>query len=187
MSTLILNIHDQSANVAKAAIIAKLGAGVDAGNKILLKSCGPGIAVPNAENKGLLIEPKDCPAVRVFDAPESAEIQGQDMVDSEWRSSLWIFGYLYMAPDAKGRTPDFQAEQRKFARWVLRQLWAPDTGSTDGLTPDHTKWAFRPQTVRIDYATALRDFQGSGGPVLPPWYVFKMEVEIWSWNVFTDK
>jgi hypothetical protein len=88
-----------------------------------------------------------------------------------------------MAPDAKGRTPDFQAEQRKFSRWILRQLWAPDTGSTDGLTPDHTKWAFRPQLVRIDHATALRDFQGSGGPVLPPWYVSRIDLEIWSWNV----
>jgi hypothetical protein len=181
--SLILNIHDPSPNVAKAAILAKLEAGLDAGSKILLKSCGPGIALPGSDTKGLNIEPKDTPAVRIIDSLETAEILGQDMVDSEWRSQFSIFAYLYMAPDAKGRTPDFQAEQRKFSRWILRQLWAPDTGSTDGLTPDHTKWAFRPQLVRIDHATALRDFQGSGGPVLPPWYVSRIDLEIWSWNV----
>jgi hypothetical protein len=185
--SLILNIHDPSPNVAKAAILAKLEAGLDAGGKVLLKSCGPGIAVPGSDTQGLVIEPKDTPAVRIINGLETSKIEGQDMVDGEWLSSFSIFGYLYMAPDAKGRTPDFQAEQVKFGRWILRQLWAPDTGSTDGLTPDHTRWAFRPQSVRIDYTTALRDFQGSGGPVLPPWFVLRADIEVWSWNVDTAK
>jgi hypothetical protein len=79
--SLILNIHDPSPNVAKAAILAKLEAGLDAGSKILLKSCGPGIALPGSDTKGLNIEPKDTPAVRIIVSLETAEILGQDMVD----------------------------------------------------------------------------------------------------------
>lgn len=184
MSTaLTLNVHDHPANSAENAIVARLAAFQDAGGKVLLKGLkapAKGIALPNAQHTGLMILPENTPTVRVVSGGEQSVVEGQSYVDGPGVTRISLFCYLYIAPDKEGRFPDGQALIRNFTRWVRRALWHTASDNPQGFVPDHTKWQFRPQIVSIDTVTALRDYTSE--PVLPPWYIAKIDLEIETWD-----
>lgn len=145
------------------------------GNRIWQK-VGRGIGLP-----GEFIKEYEAPAILIYDSLDMHAAQ-IPMVDSEIVTNVSLYCYLYVLESETGTWADVQTLRRNMTRATTRALWPSDINHV-GLDPDGKRWRLDPQMIMVDYGDVLRN-KFPEYTITPPWYVWKIDLEVWSWNVY---
>lgn len=149
---------------------------VDNSGRIVFTDVARGLVIPK-----VTVPEGSGPFIRLWENRGRAQVRSVQMVDSLWYPVLSIFVGFCALPDINGQYADAQQFRNNLAKFAIRCLNLPSV-SGNGITPGNN-WNFdNPQDITVDFTAPMQGL-GFDVPIMPPWYVTRLDVGIEAFNL----